>query len=158
MQQKVTVPASSSTSLYLPLPLLSLLCSSVLLFCQLYFPYLPLESAFFFSPFPLSFCPSPHCIISLTRYHRRCQYVRLCFKDNTSYSVPVQLLCKWGLCNRGYVQWGMARRGARIRKSCGKSCCAVLCLLLPLECSRNKGGILWVCLEPETYSVSANMD
>lgn len=59
MQQKVTVPAFSSTSLGLPLCTLSLLFSSALLFCQLYFPYLPPESAFFFFPLPLSFFPSP---------------------------------------------------------------------------------------------------
>lgn len=64
MQQKVTVPALSSTSLDLPLSILSLLYSSALLFCQLYFPYLPPESAYFFSPLPLSFFPSP-----TTLYH-----------------------------------------------------------------------------------------
>lgn len=55
--------------LYLPYPAalyisncpLSLLCSSALLFCQLYFPYLPLESASFFL-LPLSFFPSPTTI------------------------------------------------------------------------------------------------
>lgn len=142
------LPALSSTSLDLPLSILSLLYSSALLFCQLYFPYLPPESAFFFSlclfPFPF-----PHHIISLTHYHRQCRYVHLCFIDNTWTSVPVWFLFKED-CARG--QWG--RKCVRVWVCACVCVCAhrlisiatnavVLLLLLPPKVNHNTYDFAW---------------
>lgn len=132
------LPTCSRRWLYLPDPaplcislsFLSPLCSSALLFCQLYFPYLPLESAFFFSLslFPFSLPPLHYFIDSLSL----CWYVWLCFTDymwTPSHSVAVRLLCKCD-CARGATctgVWRGERRGpqAHICKNRDKSCCVV---------------------------------
>lgn len=129
-QQKVTVPAWSSTSLYLPLCSFSpvQLCLIVLsaLFslppswvCLVFFPL---------SLFPFSLPPLHYFIDSLSL--RR--YVRFCFKDykwTSSHSVTVRLLCKCD-CARAATctgVWRGERRGpqAHICKSRDKSRCVV---------------------------------
>lgn len=136
----MTVPALSlsCSSLYLQLSSFSLPCSSALLFCQLYFPYLPLESALFFSPFPLSFFPFPHYIISLDSLSVSQDIAFICasliktlvdsllLRRLCLTAEEQQCYCESGLGPRGHtcVISVLGEEGAAITKA------VVLCLLL----------------------------
>lgn len=161
MQQKVTVPAWSSTSLYLLLLSFSpvQLCLIVL---SALFSLPPSWVCLLFFPFPSFLFPFPHCIISLTHYHS----VDMC--DSASKTVcglhPILSLSSFfanvivqeGLRALEYREERGGGPQARICKSRDKSCCVVFAA--SPEWSNNKGRILWVCLEPETYSRFLNMN